>query len=302
LTCPVGLACHGSSELVGTRKSTCSQDFHRRILVRGHDLQVCPIECNGVGRFRKNLVIFWESKLPDSGFLISSEDVFQRMRFKYAISMERWGSTWYLIFCTAGKFQGFYYTLGGPYPKRVWWTNCGEGTRTPYLRLRGKPQQSWPKVAQAERDRFDSQDNLWAFVFGFMTGAKWRLESTVPMHPLPTAHSPAISRFLCNSKCPSFFWSSRSPGNLILGGPAFTWLLSESFIKFEFQNPGSWTRCSFEIRIYKLTLFIQLLQACSWAEQGGRAYSWEGYLVTNVQTWELNFPGQRFCQHAVREQ
>jgi len=63
------------------------------------------------------------------------------------------------------------------------------------LRLRVKPQQSWPEVTQAERNRCDSKDKSWAFVLGFRTYANLGPESTVPMHPHPpTAYSPAISR------------------------------------------------------------------------------------------------------------
>jgi len=63
------------------------------------------------------------------------------------------------------------------------WPHMGvdEGTGTPCCRLREKLQQSCPKVPHAERNRYDSKDVLWAFVFGFRTGANWCPGSTVPI-------------------------------------------------------------------------------------------------------------------------
>ena len=68
---------------------------------------------------------------------------------------------------------------------------------TPYERLCGKPQQSWPKAAQAERNRCDSKGNLWVFVFGSRTVPICVLcHHALIAHTL-TARSAAISRFPC---------------------------------------------------------------------------------------------------------
>jgi len=44
-----------------------------------------------------------------------------------------------------------------------------------HQRLRKKLWQSWPKAAQAERNRCDRKDDLWVFVFGSRTGYIWAL-------------------------------------------------------------------------------------------------------------------------------
>ena len=58
-------------------------------------------------------------------------------------------------------------------------------------------QQSCSKLLQAERNRCDSQGNLWALVRGLMLGNNWEDLSTFCLHAL-TAQIAVISRFLCN--------------------------------------------------------------------------------------------------------
>jgi len=69
---------------------------------------------------------------------------------------------------------------------------------SPYWELCGKLQQFGSKGYQAERNRCDSKSNLWAFVFGSRTEPIWAPSQLSLYTHTPTAHSTAISRFLCN--------------------------------------------------------------------------------------------------------
>ena len=89
---------------------------------------------------------------------------------------------------------------GGPALEYFCIIHRGGRTGTPYWSLRGRPQQSRPKIFHAERNTCDSKNILWAFVFSFRTCANFGSLSWCPQRP---HHHRSLYNYL--SICVHFF-------------------------------------------------------------------------------------------------
>jgi len=128
---------------------------------------------------------------------------------------------------------------------------CGEGTGTPYWELCGKLQQFGTKGYQAERNRCDRQIFFWAFVFVISTEPIWAPSQLSLCTHTPTAHSTAISRFLCNFffKQPLIF-CQHTIHQVIWPGPG-----TLSAGEYHFLRPGTYVQE--EQKVNFLSIIIQ---------------------------------------------